>query len=191
MAAHKRERVVKAARAVIHRRGFERTSLADIAREAGVPLGNLYYYFKRKDHILSAIAQDCCAAFSTRTTAWEQEYPLAKDRILAFLSLAVELRTEMAAFGCPVGSLLQELAKESDADTGTTGRRESRMMLAVQVSWLEAQFRSAGYSDPRALALQMVGRLQGAILLANALGEPPILDHEIDQLRLWISQLSP
>jgi TetR/AcrR family transcriptional regulator, transcriptional repressor for nem operon len=31
--------------------GFRQTTLADIAREARVPLGNVYYYLKTKDDI--------------------------------------------------------------------------------------------------------------------------------------------
>ena len=40
-----------------YQNGFGATSLTDIAREAEVPLGNLYYYFKTKDEIGEAIVQ--------------------------------------------------------------------------------------------------------------------------------------
>lgn len=192
MAAGKREQVLRAARALIHRRGFQRTSLADIAQESGLPVGNLYYYFKRKDHILSAITHDWCEHFSARTAAWEREHPRARDRIMEFLSLATGLRGEMAAFGCPVGSLLQELAKEpDDPEAGAAALRDSRRMLELQVSWLETQFETAGHANPRDLALHMITRLQGAILMANTLGEPAIMDREIGQLRAWIAHLEP
>ena len=50
----KRERLVTGAREVIHRQGVERTTIADIAQAAGVPVGNVYYYFKTKDEIVHA-----------------------------------------------------------------------------------------------------------------------------------------
>ena len=48
-AAGKRERLVAAACLVLHEQGVERTTLADIAQAADVPVGNVYYYFKTKD----------------------------------------------------------------------------------------------------------------------------------------------
>jgi TetR/AcrR family transcriptional repressor of nem operon len=54
----KRERLMEAAKALIHRQGFGQTTLADIAGESGVPLGNVYYYFKTKDEIASAVIEE-------------------------------------------------------------------------------------------------------------------------------------
>ena len=42
----KRVRLIDAAKVLIHQQGFNLTTLADIAQEADVPLGNVYYYFK-------------------------------------------------------------------------------------------------------------------------------------------------
>src|SRR3984893_6872237 len=47
----KRSRLVSAAVDLAYQNGFGATSLADIAREAKVPLGNVYYYFKTKEEI--------------------------------------------------------------------------------------------------------------------------------------------
>jgi hypothetical protein len=53
----KRSRLVSAAVGLAYQNGFGATSLADIAREAEVPLGNVYYYFKTKDDIGEAIVE--------------------------------------------------------------------------------------------------------------------------------------
>src|SRR5258708_4700142 len=53
----KRSRLVSAAVSLAYQNGFGATSLADIAREAEVPLGNVYYYFKTKDDIGDAIVE--------------------------------------------------------------------------------------------------------------------------------------
>ena len=50
----KRERLVAGAREVIHQQGVEKTTIADIARAADVPVGNVYYYFKTKDELVEA-----------------------------------------------------------------------------------------------------------------------------------------
>jgi AcrR family transcriptional regulator len=51
----KRERLIAAACQVMYAQGVEKTTLADIAAAAGIPLGNVYYYFKTKDHLLQAV----------------------------------------------------------------------------------------------------------------------------------------
>jgi TetR/AcrR family transcriptional regulator, transcriptional repressor for nem operon len=55
VALGKRERLVEGARDVLHAQGVERTTLADIAQAAGVPVGNVYYYFKTKDELVDAV----------------------------------------------------------------------------------------------------------------------------------------
>jgi AcrR family transcriptional regulator len=52
--------------------GFEATSLADIAREAKVPLGNVYYYFKTKDEIGEAIVELRLAHLSAQRQRWDE-----------------------------------------------------------------------------------------------------------------------
>ena len=47
----KRSRLVGAAVGLAYQNGFGATSLADIAREAKVPLGNVYYYFKTRTRL--------------------------------------------------------------------------------------------------------------------------------------------
>ena len=39
-------RLIQSAVKLAHRDGFRTTSLADIAEEAKVPVGNVYYYFR-------------------------------------------------------------------------------------------------------------------------------------------------
>ena len=41
-------------RQVMHQQGVERTTIADIAQAADVPVGNVYYYFKTKDELIDA-----------------------------------------------------------------------------------------------------------------------------------------
>jgi AcrR family transcriptional regulator len=50
----KRERLVAGAREVIHQQGVEKTTIADIALAAEVPVGNVYYYYKTKDELVVA-----------------------------------------------------------------------------------------------------------------------------------------
>jgi TetR/AcrR family transcriptional regulator, transcriptional repressor for nem operon len=46
---------VSGARQLFYEQGVEKTSLADIADGSGVPIGNVYYYFKTKDELVEAV----------------------------------------------------------------------------------------------------------------------------------------
>lgn len=52
-----RERILDAAEAVFHRDGVSRTSLADIAAEAGVTRGAIYHHFDDKADLFEAMMQ--------------------------------------------------------------------------------------------------------------------------------------
>lgn len=54
----KRRRIVDAAMACVARNGFHQTSIAQICAEAGVSSGSLFHYFKTKEDIIEAIADD-------------------------------------------------------------------------------------------------------------------------------------
>lgn len=55
--AEMRERITEAARELIFHYGFQKTTMADIAREAEISVGGLYNYFKNKEEICVACAE--------------------------------------------------------------------------------------------------------------------------------------
>ncbi len=70
-----RSRLVSAAVGLAYQNGFAATSLADIAREAEVPLGNVYYYFKTKDEIGEAIVERRLAQLSAQRRSSLNTWP--------------------------------------------------------------------------------------------------------------------
>ena len=78
----KRSQLVSAAVGLAYQNGFGATSLADIAHEAEVPLGNVYYYFKTKDEIGEAIVELRLAELSAQRQRWN-EAGSPKDRLCA------------------------------------------------------------------------------------------------------------
>jgi AcrR family transcriptional regulator len=62
-AVDKRQAIVEAARALFTTEGYETTTIADVARKAGVAVGTVYLYFKNKIELLLAVKGD-----------WEREF---------------------------------------------------------------------------------------------------------------------
>ena len=87
--SNKRAQLVEAAGNLVHRRGFNRTTLADIAAESGIRLGNVYYYFKTKAAIGEAIVEQRASDYRALLGIWNK-LPAAEDRLEA-LGLALFL----------------------------------------------------------------------------------------------------
>jgi AcrR family transcriptional regulator len=181
----KRTRIVDTAARLVHEQGFTRTSLADIARESGVPLGNLYYYFKTKDAIGEALIDEKLAETAAARAKWEEE-PDPRERLVAFIQATVDTRESVARIGCPMGSLCAELHKEPSPLAG-----RATAVFEGFLKWLEAQFREIGKGtvESRELAFHLVSAVQGASLLANTFHDSRQLVRECSRLKDWARAL--
>ena len=151
------------------------TTLADVATAAGVPLGNVYYYFKTKDDLIRAVLD-----------AYDDDYrkvhelldaqPAPPDRLKAFVGLLAGAAERITRYGCPIGSLCSELDKRNDA---LTDRGASVLGRLIDIA--TAEFAGMGRAD---------ARYEGAALLANTLRDPAILTGEANRLQRWIDSLA-
>lgn len=53
-----RARIMNAAKALFAERGYDRTTMADIVREAGTSIGNAYFYFSNKEDLLTSLMEE-------------------------------------------------------------------------------------------------------------------------------------
>jgi AcrR family transcriptional regulator len=132
-----RRRIVDAATACLDRVGLAKTSLSDIAAEAGVTRQTVYRYFPRLPDILSAVAIAGVEAFAVRM-----------ERHLATFDSPAEVAVESVLFslhavpGEPHLGLLLE-AGEGDIFTGAVTSPQSfalgaRILRNVPVDWAGA-----------------------------------------------------
>src|SRR5690242_20174778 len=77
----RRAQIVAAARRCVIEEGFHKTTMADVIRESGLPAGAVYGYFKSKEEIVGAIAEDALSTidelFETILATDEPLTPLA------------------------------------------------------------------------------------------------------------------
>jgi AcrR family transcriptional regulator len=64
-----RTRILNAALGLFRRKGFEQTTMREIAEEAGVSLGNAYYYFESKEALVMAFYERAHLDLPSRVTA--------------------------------------------------------------------------------------------------------------------------
>jgi TetR/AcrR family transcriptional regulator, transcriptional repressor for nem operon len=181
----KRARLVEGARQLFHEQGVHRTTLAEVAERAQVPVGNVYYYFKTKDELLAAVIDGYKTEASALIESFER-HRSPQARLKALVRNWSDMRDAVAHHGCPMGTLCAELDKY---DTGSD--REAAAVLALIIDWAEAQFRQLGRRDARDSAVALFAGIQGAALLANTFRDPTILTHQTRHLERWIDTLAP
>lgn len=55
---HRREQILNAARTLLFTEGFNKTSVNKISKKAELSIGSIYFYFKNKEDIFSALEQE-------------------------------------------------------------------------------------------------------------------------------------
>ena len=186
-ATAKKERLVQGARMVLYAQGVEKTTIADVATAADVPLGNVYYYFKTKDDLVKAAIDAHAQEIQAKLAGFEESNRTPKTRLKAFVREWIEQADMAAQYGCPHGSLCAEL----DKGDGALGE-EAAKLIELIVDWNERQFKEMGFNKREAHenAMELVASFQGAALLANTYGDPGIVVRQSKRSERWIDSLS-
>jgi TetR/AcrR family transcriptional repressor of nem operon len=180
----KRQRLVAGAREVIHQQGVEKTTIADIAQSAEVPVGNVYYYFKTKDELVEAAIESHAGDVRALLDSLER-HRTPQARLKALVRALTDQREVGAQYGCPLGSLCSELDKRTDGLDRTCAQ-----LLELPIDWAEQQFRQMGRRDARDLAVALIAAYQGIALLTNTFRDPQLMTREARRLDRWIDSLA-
>ena len=164
--------------------GFRQTSLADIAKEARVPLGNVYYYFKTKEEIGEAIVE----THLSQIRALQQQLDAMRspgERLCAFVQMTFDNRKMLARSGCPIGTLCTELHKEDGILA-----KQSTTLFTELLAYLKKQFQALEKkADAQGLAVHLLAALEGIAVIAHTLQDPEIVTMESERLQGWIRGL--
>jgi len=180
----KRERLVASAAELFHQQGVQRTTLAQIASRADVPVGNVYYYFKTFDDLVDEVVSHHVAVLAENLERISK-LSSPKSRIKALAELWSASADMAAADGCPMGSLACELNKSHDARS-----EHATVLFQMLIDFVEAQLRELRQRNARSLAVSIIARIQGASLLANSFHDPSLLVGEVRRIERDVDALS-
>jgi len=182
--ADHRTRLLEAAEKSTYRYGFGNTAIADIAEEARIPLGNVYYYFKTKDEIAGALVNLRVSRFRKLLEELDKA-DSPKQRLCAFVDIKMNNRRELARHGCPVGTLCSELRK-----LGGPAASKSTVLFSTALEWMERQFQALGKgAGSRLLAVHLLSATQGVSVLAHTFLDSGLIEMEALHLKDWIRSL--
>ena len=143
----KRLAVLQAAGSCFTRQGYKRTTVAQIAAEAGVSKGLVFHFFGNKEALFSALVEDCLNQWSTLSeyrAAGAEENAIEELRRLFLASFEfVERNPVMLLFSVSDGSLLDsyrdEFARRNQRWRARVGRTLKRGMSTGEIRKLDPQ----------------------------------------------------
>ncbi len=181
-----RQRIVEAANRLFYHQGYHNTSFSDVVRAAGVPRGNIYYYFKTKESILHAAIDYRLERIRSMLEGWNGQFRTPIERLHRFVALLDDTREALVQFGCPMGSLNAELGK-----TDLALQERAAQLFQVFEEWLTDQFAELGYAGrANELALRVMAIGQGVSMMAHVHRDTNLLKRERERLKRWIDQLA-
>ena len=108
----KRQRIIEAARKRFRHYGFKKTTMQEIARDAGVAVGTLYLYFKDKDDLLVACTEEYVARHRRQAEAILTSDASAADKLRQYVLDRFRASEATRAGGYrPAAELLREVLR--------------------------------------------------------------------------------
>lgn len=174
-----RELLVNAAADLFWKNSYPGTSLADIARQSGVPVGNIYYYFKTKAAIADAVGDLLHDQMGEALQSIAADHAAPQDRLVSLFRLFAAANPARTRTGCPIAAACRSF----DADAPKAAERAATAFVLAR-DWIAGNLIAAGQSESRARgqADLWLAQWQGGIALAHALKDQARLDRITDRL---------
>ncbi|MDO3385858.1 TetR family transcriptional regulator [Gilvimarinus sp. SDUM040013] len=174
-----RNQILDAAQTLFYQRGFHATSISDIANKAGVFKGNLAYYFKSKQSLLQAVADNRLAQLE-ETLAGFANFATPRERLSAFIGMVEDTRKNLARHGCPMGSLSTEIGKTS------LPKEHTRALLDYCLNWLHGEFNKIEPKSAKQHAETLLAMAQGTALLAHNFNNEELVRRQCQAMHQWL-----
>ncbi|WP_433525015.1 TetR/AcrR family transcriptional regulator [Nocardia pseudovaccinii] len=175
-----RDRMVAGAADMLRRRGLNATSVRELAKHSGAPLGSTYHYFPGGKSQLAAEAVRFADALAARKLARELPAgPVAGLRAFADMWRKVVVDSDFRA-GCPV--LAVSVEDQSDADDEP--RRAAAAAFDHWTELLADSLRTHGATPAAAdrTATLIVAAMEGTVAMCRAQRSTRPLDQTADAL---------
>ncbi|MBI5657883.1 MAG: TetR family transcriptional regulator C-terminal domain-containing protein [Geobacter sp.] len=180
-----RTEIVRIGTDLISRQGYNATGIEAILKEAGIPKGSFYHYFRSKEDFGLAVIDHFAERFAQRLETFLQDEEVTPlNRIRNFLESGLaRVSQNSCTRGCLIGNLGQEMA-----DLNERFRERLDQVFAMWRSRFASCLRDAqkrgelGEMDPEAMACFILSGWEGAILRAKVMKSPQPMRDFLDIL---------
>ena len=181
-----RSNIIKIGTELISRQGYNATGIEMVLKEAEVPKGSFYHYFKSKEEFGLAVMDLFADHYSQRMTALLQDTtlsPLARIRKLLEGSLQ-RFSNNQCSKGCLIGNLGQEMADQNERFRARLDGifDDWRRLFAACLSEAQTAQELDSRVNADAMASFILSGWEGAILRAKVMKAPQPLQDFIEVL---------
>ncbi len=181
-----RQKIIATADRLFYQSGYHQTAFSDIVNNSGVARGNIYYHFKTKQALLTAVIEARLTRIKTLLDDWNGRYRTPVQRLHRFVNTLHDHANSLPYYGCPLGSLNTELGKTQPAL-----QKKAKALLTTYEGWLTDQFAELGYAGKaQELALRCLALGQGISLISHAYRDVELLQRERLYMLAWIDRLA-
>jgi AcrR family transcriptional regulator len=191
MGSNTKQRVIGAAMRLFAEKGYQATSIAEIARAAEANAGSVYFFFPTKQEILLAVLDTYCTGIEHMLLqpTWESiSDPI--DRIFALLERYRSFLVETECrYGCPIGILALELHEPDPPVREKLAANFEKWTMAIEGCLRDAAGRLPPDTDLRDLATFILTTMEGGVMQARTYRDPQTFDASIRVLKNYFSHL--
>jgi TetR/AcrR family transcriptional repressor of nem operon len=167
-----REKIVRSARKLFNRRGFENVSVNQIMAEAGLTRGGFYSYFKSKSNLYAEVL-GCFFTDPNWKNNWDGiEFDMTAPQVAPQIVRAYLSRQhfEDVENSCPMIALPTDVAR-----SGKVPKRAFEKVFRAMVSFLERDVRGGSY-PPATTARAISAMCVGGMVIARAIEDRALAD---------------
>lgn len=173
-----RQRLLQAAIALIHQRGFSAVGIQQICQQAQVQKGSFYHFFPSKRALALAAIDELWqqlqqAIFEPAFSA--ELSPL--ERIACFFEYSARYQAQQAAvggqvLGCPLGNLALEMSTQDEVIRQHIASLFQQAEQRIEESLRQAQAEGGFHGDPAITARALFAYMEGVLLIAKTSNDP-------------------
>ena len=173
-----RERILRAANELFHRRGYHATGLDRIIAEAGVTKGSFFYHFKNKEALAIASLDRHFDLLGEAMSASARQARSPLGTLIGILEFFADTISTQKGDGIIKGCYFGNFALELSSENSNVRRKLKSIFDQYVEAFRELLKRAAatgeleGEWDPDQLAAIIVNLLEGAILIDKTRQEP-------------------
>jgi len=176
------DRILEAARELIHARSYADVGVASICEQAKVKKGSFYHFFPSKQALTLAVLDSYYADMKLHFLDQAFSKSLAPmDRFQRMIELTYQFQSQVKQerghlLGCPFGNLAAELATQDEPIRQKVDAIFSKLQTGLSETLQDAMDAGAlPKMDVAATAQAMLAYFEGVTLLAKTHNDPEIL----------------
>jgi AcrR family transcriptional regulator len=177
----RREQIINAAMHVFSEKGFTKATNKDVAREAGITPGLIYYYFESKEKLLEAMVESR-SPIRLLTSLTPQVLALPPEAFLRFIIRQILSIIEGENFIQIIRTMLPEIVH--NPETTPTVVSVFHRAIGFMTSYFESKMEAGELrqSDASLIVQVFLGSIMGFVLRRHILRDPLALQYTPEQI---------